>query len=57
MKKIVVAIPCYNEELSIEKVINEFRKKLPGAVVLAVDNNSKDKNKAWRRLYNILERK
>ena len=27
MEKIAVLIPCYNEELTIEKVIKDFRKK------------------------------
>lgn len=29
MEKIAVLIPCYNEELTIEKVIKDFRKELP----------------------------
>ena len=30
-EKIAVLIPCYNEELTIEKVIKDFRKELPEA--------------------------
>ena len=41
-KRIVVAIPCYNEELTIGKVVVDFKKALPAARVLVVDNNSKD---------------
>lgn len=41
--KIAVLIPCYNEELSIEKVIKDFRKELPEADIYVYDNNSKDK--------------
>ena len=28
MEKIAVLIPCYNEELTIEKVIKDFKKEL-----------------------------
>ena len=31
MGKIAVLIPCYNEELTIEKVIKDFKKELPEA--------------------------
>lgn len=41
--KIAVLIPCYNEELSIEKVIKDFKKELPEADIYVYDNNSKDK--------------
>ncbi len=41
--KTAVLIPCYNEELSIEKVIKDFQKELPEAEIYVYDNNSKDK--------------
>lgn len=43
MSKIAVLIPCYNEELTIEKVIKDFKKELPDADIYVYDNNSKDK--------------
>ena len=43
MEKIAILIPCYNEELTIEKVIKDFRKELPDADIYVYDNNSKDK--------------
>ena len=43
MKKIAVLIPCYNEELTIEKVVKDFKKELPEADIYVYDNNSKDK--------------
>ena len=43
MEKIAVLIPCYNEELTIEKVIKDFRKELPDADIYVYDNNSKDR--------------
>ena len=41
-KKIAVLIPCYNEEMTIEKVIKDFKKELPEADIYVYDNNSKD---------------
>lgn len=41
--KVAVLIPCYNEELTIEKVIKDFKKELPDSDVYVYDNNSKDK--------------
>lgn len=43
MEKIAILIPCYNEELTIEKVIKDFKKELPDADIYVYDNNSKDK--------------
>ena len=31
--KTAVAIPCYNEEASIAKVVKDFQKALPGALI------------------------
>ena len=45
MEKIAVLIPCYNEELTIEKVIKDFKKELPEADIYVYNNNSKDKTK------------
>lgn len=42
MDKIAVLIPCYNEALTVEKVITEARKYLPDAVIYVYDNNSTD---------------
>ncbi len=39
---IAVLIPCYNEELAIGKVVNDFRTHLPGARIYVYDNNSTD---------------
>lgn len=43
MDKIAVLIPCYNEEKTIEKVVRDWKKKLPEAVIYVYDNNSKDR--------------
>ncbi|GER94625.1 glycosyl transferase [hot springs metagenome] len=41
-KKIAVAIPCYNEALTIAKVVSDFRRVLPNASIYVFDNNSND---------------
>lgn len=41
-KKIAVLIPCYNESLTIEKVVKDFREALPEADIYVYDNNSSD---------------
>ena len=40
--KIAVLIPCYNESKTIEKVVKDFKKNLPEAVIYVYDNNSTD---------------
>lgn len=42
MDKVAVLIPCYNEEKTIAKVIEDARRFLPEAVVYVYDNNSTD---------------
>lgn len=41
--RIAVLVPCFNEEASIVRVIEDFRKFLPDAVVYVYDNNSTDR--------------
>lgn len=41
--EIAVIIPCYNEEASIEQVVDEFSKAIPLAKIYVFDNNSNDK--------------
>ena len=42
MDKIAVLIPCYNEAQTIKKVVEDWRKELPEAVIYVYDNNSTD---------------
>ena len=42
MDRIAVLIPCYNESKTIRKVVTDFKKVLPEAVVYVYDNNSTD---------------
>jgi glycosyltransferase involved in cell wall biosynthesis len=42
MDKIAVLIPCYNESQTIEKVVTDFKRALPDAVIYVYDNDSTD---------------
>ncbi|WP_449314976.1 glycosyltransferase family 2 protein [Rubneribacter sp.] len=39
---VAVLIPCYNEALTIGKVVDDFRRVLPDADIYVYDNNSSD---------------
>lgn len=41
--KTAVLVPCYNEELTIAKVIRDFKRELPDADIYVYDNNSTDR--------------
>jgi glycosyltransferase involved in cell wall biosynthesis len=41
--RIAILIPCYNEELTIGKVVREFRDELPQANIYVYDNSSTDR--------------
>jgi glycosyltransferase involved in cell wall biosynthesis len=41
--RVAVLIPCYNEELTIGKVVQNFRAELPAADIYVFDNNSTDR--------------
>ena len=42
MSEIAVLIPCYNESITIKKVIEDYKKALPEATIYVYDNNSTD---------------
>ena len=42
MDRIAVLIPCFNESLTIQKVVSDFSRALPEAVIYVYDNNSTD---------------
>ena len=42
MDKIAVLIPCYNENLTVAKVVSDWKAALPEAVIYVYDNNSTD---------------
>ncbi len=41
-EKIAILIPCYNESLTITKVIEDYRQQYPSAKIYVYDNNSTD---------------
>lgn len=47
--QITVAIPCYNEAVTIGKVVTDFQTVLPDARVVVYDNNSTDGSPALAR--------
>lgn len=49
MDKIAVLIPCYNESLTIAKVVADWKTALPEATVYVYDNNSTDGTAAIAR--------
>jgi len=42
MDKIAVLIPCYNESMTVAKVVSDWKKALPEATIYVYDNNSTD---------------
>ena len=40
--KIVILIPCYNEEKTIKEVVLSFKRELPEAIIYVYNNNSTD---------------
>ena len=43
LDKTAVLIPCYNEEKTIAKVVTDFRRAIPDAVIYVYNNNSTDR--------------
>lgn len=43
MSKIAVLIPCYNESMTIAKVVHDYKEALPEAEIYVYDNNSTDR--------------
>jgi hypothetical protein len=48
-KRVAVLLPCYNEAVTIAKVVADFRLSLPDAAVYVYDNNSTDGTSAVER--------
>lgn len=42
MDEIAILIPCYNENKTVTKVVNDWKKAMPEAVIYVYDNNSSD---------------
>jgi glycosyltransferase involved in cell wall biosynthesis len=48
-QRIAVLIPCYNEELTVSRVVADFRVALPDARIVVFDNNSTDRTSELAR--------
>lgn len=44
--RIAVVVPCFNEEPTIAKVVADFRRELPEADIVVIDNRSTDASAA-----------
>lgn len=49
--RIAVLVPCYNEAVTVAKVVEDFRTALPDAQICVFDNNSKDDTAAIARAH------
>ena len=54
--KIAVLIPCYNESVTIAKVVDDFKAALPGADIYVYDNNSSDNTAEIARQHGAIVR-
>ena len=54
--EIAVLIPCFNEELSINQVVLDFKRFLPQAKIYVYDNNSTDQTAEIARLAGAIVR-
>jgi glycosyltransferase involved in cell wall biosynthesis len=41
--RVAILIPCFNEEVTIASVVEQFRSELPSALICVFDNNSTDR--------------
>ena len=57
MDEIAVLIPCYNEAITIAKVVSDAKKYLPSATVYVYDNNSTDSTAEEARKAGAIVRK
>lgn len=53
---VAVLIPCYNEEVTVAKVVDDFKAALPQAEIYVYDNNSTDNTAAIAREHGAIVR-
>lgn len=56
MDKIAVLIPCYNEAMTVEKVVTDWKTALPEAVIYVYNNNSTDNTAELARMAGAITR-
>ncbi|SMN00699.1 possible glycosyltransferase [uncultured Candidatus Thioglobus sp.] len=55
-EKIAILLPCYNEEVTLNKVINDFKTEFPDADIFLYDNNSTDNSVAIAKQNEVIVR-
>ena len=55
-ERVAVLIPCYNEEITIAKVVDDFKASLPDADIYVYDNNSSDNTSKIAREHGAIVR-
>ncbi len=55
-ENVAVIIPCYNEALTIDKVVDDYARELPGTTVYVYDNNSRGETSAVAREHGAVVR-
>ena len=53
---VAVLIPCYNEEITIGKVIDDFKREMPQSKIYVYDNNSSDETSKIAREHGAIVR-
>jgi glycosyltransferase involved in cell wall biosynthesis len=53
---VAVLVPCYNEALTVGKVVDDFKRVLPEATIYVYDNNSSDDTAAIARAHGAVVR-
>ena len=56
-KNVAVLVPCYNEAVTIAKVVDDYRRELPGATIYVYDNNSSDDTSAIAKAHGAVVRR
>ncbi|MBI3350391.1 MAG: glycosyltransferase [Burkholderiales bacterium] len=54
--RVAVLVPCYNEEVAIGQVVEDFRAALPQAAIYVYDNNSADRTTEVARAHGAIVR-
>lgn len=54
--EIAILVPCYNEELTIGNVVDDFKRELPNAKIYVYDNNSSDRTSEVAREHGAIVR-
>jgi cellulose synthase/poly-beta-1,6-N-acetylglucosamine synthase-like glycosyltransferase len=56
-QRVALLVPCFNEEVTIAKVVADFRAALPEATIYVYDNNSADRTSEVARAAGALVRR